>query len=141
MKSLKYLYVGAGLVSLALGIIGVFLPVLPTTPFLLLASFCFARSSKRLHSWLLSHRLLGSYITNYLTHKAIPASSKAWIIVLLWSSMLASMLLADKMAVTLILVAIGVGVSYHILTLRTLKPGFPERFAKPPIRYFPNQPS
>lgn len=121
MKLVKFLYIGAGLLSMALGFLGMFLPILPTTPFLLLASFCFARSSGKLHYWLMNHRVFGKYITNYLTHKAIPVSSKVWIIVLLWSSMLVSMLMVGKMIVTIILIAIGLGVSYHILTLRTLK--------------------
>lgn len=57
-----------GVISLGLGIIGVFVPGLPTTPFLLLTAVLFARGSHRMHNWLINHKILGKYITNYKTH-------------------------------------------------------------------------
>ena len=72
----RLLLVIAGSISLAFGVIGIFLPVLPTTPFLLLASFCYVRSSERLHRWLLEHRVFGKYIYNYEVHRAIPKKTK-----------------------------------------------------------------
>ena len=65
-----------GLTSLALGVIGIVLPLLPTTPFLLLSAFCFARSSDRLHGWLVTHRLFGPMIDNWHRHRAIARSAK-----------------------------------------------------------------
>ncbi|WP_207791527.1 YbaN family protein [Sandaracinobacteroides saxicola] len=65
------LWIAFGLTALSLGAIGVVLPLLPTTPFLLLAAFAFARSSPRLHSWLLGHRLFGPFIENWHRHGAI----------------------------------------------------------------------
>jgi uncharacterized protein len=65
-----------GLISLGLGIIGIFLPLLPTVPFLLLATFCFARSSERLHGWLLSHPKLGPPIENWSRSGAISRRAK-----------------------------------------------------------------
>ncbi len=65
-----------GLASLLLGFVGIFLPLLPTTPFLLLAAFCFARSSDRLHRWLLTHPVFGPMIENWRRHRAIARSAK-----------------------------------------------------------------
>ncbi|MDR2823760.1 MAG: YbaN family protein, partial [Prevotellaceae bacterium] len=58
---MKYLLIVLGVISLAWGVLGIFLPLLPTTPFLLLSAFLFARSSEKLHSWLLNHKILGKY--------------------------------------------------------------------------------
>lgn len=66
----------AGFVSLALGIVGIFLPLLPTTPFLLLAAFCFARSSERVHTWLVEHPTLGPPIAHWREHGAISRRAK-----------------------------------------------------------------
>lgn len=65
-----------GLASLSLGIVGIVLPLLPTTPFLLLSAFCFARSSDRLHDWLLAHRIFGPLLENWRRHRAIARSAK-----------------------------------------------------------------
>ncbi len=65
-----------GLASLSLGFVGIFLPLLPTTPFMLLSAFCFARSSDRLHHWLLSHKIFGPMIENWRRHRAIARSAK-----------------------------------------------------------------
>ena len=69
-RFVKALYFIAGTVCLILGIIGIILPILPTTPFLLLAAGCYARSSERFYNWLLNNRILGSYIRNYREGKA-----------------------------------------------------------------------
>ncbi len=65
-----------GLASLSFGIVGIVLPLLPTTPFLLLSAFCFARSSDRLHDWLLAHRSFGPLIENWRRERAIARSAK-----------------------------------------------------------------
>lgn len=72
----KALWIGAGFVALILGAVGVVLPLLPTTPFLLLAAMCFARSSQRLHDWLLGHRLFGPLILAWRREGAIPRRAK-----------------------------------------------------------------
>ncbi len=75
---MQYLWAGLGLLCVALAMIGVALPLLPTVPFLLLAAFFFARSSSRLHNWLLSHRTFGPMIVDWQSSGAIrPAAKKA----------------------------------------------------------------
>ena len=119
-KSLKkYLLIFAGSISLALGIIGVLLPVLPTTPFLLLSSFCYIRSSNRLYNWLINHKIFGSYIYNYLTYRAVKKSVKIGALIFLWFSLLISILIVSNLHLRIFLVAVGVSVSIHLLTLKT----------------------
>ncbi|WP_170582228.1 YbaN family protein [Ruegeria arenilitoris] len=75
---MHYLWATFGLLCVALAMIGIALPLLPTVPFLLLAAFCFARSSSRLHNWLMSHRTFGPLILDWQTSGAIrPAAKKA----------------------------------------------------------------
>jgi uncharacterized membrane protein YbaN (DUF454 family) len=73
---MEYLLIVLGIISLAVGILGIFLPLLPTTPFLLLSAFLFARSSEKLHSWLLNHKILGKYICDFLQDRTIPLRIK-----------------------------------------------------------------
>ena len=65
-----------GILAVVLGVVGIVLPILPTTPFLLLAAFCFDRSSPKLHNWLISHAHLGPVISNWHEHGAVPRSAK-----------------------------------------------------------------
>jgi len=117
----KYLFIFLGSISLVLGIVGVLVPVLPTTPFLLLSSFFYLRSSNRLYQWLIHHRIFGSYIYNYLTYKAVKQSSKIGAIVFLWFSLLISIFIVTSLHLRIFLVVVGICVSIHLLTLRTLK--------------------
>ena len=117
----KGLLIAAGFLSLGLGTIGIVLPVLPTTPFLLLAAYCFLRSSKRLHHWLLHHPLFGRYIYHYLQYRAVKKSAKITAIALLWPSLLFSMYLVGKPWVAVMLVIIGSAVTWHILSLKTYR--------------------
>lgn len=116
----KYLLIGLGILSLVLGVIGIFLPVLPTTPFLLLSSFCFLRSSKRLYTWLINHKVLGIYIYNYITYKSVKANTKVFALVFLWVSMIISISIVPFVYIKILLVAIATGVTIHILSLKTL---------------------
>ena len=72
----RLLWRGAGAIALALGILGIPLPLLPTTPFLLLAAFCFSRGSERLHDWLVTHPRLGPPIHQWREHGAISRRAK-----------------------------------------------------------------
>ncbi len=110
----------AGTVCVALGIHGVFLPLLPATPFLLLASACYMRGSERLHRWLLGNRYLGPYITNIRDKRGLPVRAKVYTLALLWASILFSVYRLDGALLTGLMMAVGAGVSALILSLRTL---------------------
>lgn len=77
---MRFALLGAGFTCVGLGVLGVFLPVLPTTPFMLLAAACFARSSPRFHAWLLNHRLFGPLIREWQEHRSIPKRTKYYAI-------------------------------------------------------------
>lgn len=116
----KCLLIIIGTISLVLGITGLLLPVLPTTPFLLLSSFCYLRSSQRLYRWLMSRKVFGSYIYNYLTHKAVPRNTKVFSIIFLWITLIISMILIRHWYVRAFLVLVGIGVSIHMAMLKTI---------------------
>ncbi len=110
-----------GVLSVGLGTAGIFLPLLPTTPFLLLAAACFSRSSDKLYQWLIGHKWFGRYIKNYREHKAIPMPSKIVILMLLWGTLgFTTIWIISALAVRVLLLIIGVGVTMHVLSLKTL---------------------
>ncbi len=112
----------AGTLLVGLGIIGILVPVLPTTPFLLLAAACYARSSQRFYHWLLNNKWFGNYIKNYIQRKGVPLKVKILAITWLWITIGFSVVFAvEVFLVRLILVVIAIGVSIHILCLRTLR--------------------
>ncbi len=117
----KHLLAAAGLVSLALGVLGIFLPILPTTCFLLFAAYCFARSSPRLHDWLLNHRWLGPRIKLYMEHRAVTRRTKIVALATLWGSILLSAILVRNLIVGGILLLVAVAVSVHLLSLKTYR--------------------
>ena len=106
---------------LTLGIIGIFVPILPTTPFLLLAAWLLARSSKRLHAWLLNHKILGSYIKDFQEHKALPIHVKVVSVSNLWLTLVCSMVWFSngKVWLILLLTLTGIAVTWHILSYKT----------------------
>lgn len=120
MSIKKFLLAGIGFLAITLGIIGIFIPLLPTTPFLILASYCFLRSSNRWYNWLIHHKLLGKYIYNYLKYKAVPFRTKISAIIILWVSIIFSIILTTNLHVLIVLIVVGVGVSMHLLSLRTI---------------------
>lgn len=122
---LKWFLVAVGCVSLALGAAGVLLPILPTTPFLLLAAFCFARSSQRLHGYLINHRVFGTYIGNYYNHAMTP-SHKARTLAVLWFGIIVSVLLIGKLIPAIILPLIAAAVSTHLIRLQPQPEKAPE---------------
>ncbi len=104
---------------MGLGLVGVVVPVLPTTPLLLLAAFLFARSSPRFHAWLLGNRLFGSYLRNYLEGRGLPLHAKIFTVSLLWASILLSVLvLTTNLVARIALLAVAAAVTLHIVTLR-----------------------
>ena len=111
----------AGVVCVVLGVLGVFLPLLPATPFLLLASACFLRGSERLHRRLLTHRHLGPYITNIKDRKGLPLRAKVYTLALLWASVVFSAYRFGLSPVSFALVACGLGTTWFVTRLKTLK--------------------
>lgn len=89
-RAVRVALVVAGIAFVGLGILGAFLPVLPTTPFMLLAAACFARSSPRFHQWLLRHRTFGPIVSEWERHRAIPYRTKIWAIVLMSATLAVS---------------------------------------------------
>ena len=119
---LRRLLIVAGTFFLVLGIIGIFLPILPTTPFLLLAAWCYVRSSKRFYNWLITNKWFGTYIKNYQEGKGVPLKVKVLSIFFLWLTILLSAIfIINNFYIRIILILIAVGVTIHILTIRTLK--------------------
>ena len=120
---IRLILIVLGAIALALGILGVFLPLLPTTPLLLLAAALWMRSSERLYKRLLNHRYLGTYIRNFREHRAIPLRAKIYALTLLWGTLLYCIfsLFSDQHGVQLLLAGVLVGVSWHILSYRTLR--------------------
>ena len=112
-----------GSMALALGIVGIFVPVLPTTPFLLLAAALYARSSPNLHRRLLDNKYLGSYIRNFQEHRALPLRVKIISVSLLWGAMFYSVFFAVEAHewAQVLLIVIATAVSLHILSFDTLK--------------------
>lgn len=119
---IQWLLIAAGTFFLGLGLVGIFIPVLPTTPFLLLAAACFARSSKRFYEWLLNNKWFGSYIKNYREGRGIPMNVKLVTISVLWITILISVFLViQDLWLELLLLLIASAVTIHILTIKTFK--------------------
>ena len=113
----RYLLLAVGWLSVALGFIGIFVPVLPTTPFLLLAAACFVRSSQRLYNWLVMHPRLGPWFRDYLDGNGIPLKGKVYAIGTMWLSIGISCWL-----VPLVWARIGMLISATLVTLYILRP-------------------
>jgi uncharacterized membrane protein YbaN (DUF454 family) len=116
----KYFFIFLGTISLVLGFIGLFLPIIPTTPFLLLTSFCYLRGSKRLHHWLINHKIFGEYIYNYITYGGVKLNVKIGSIIFLWLSLSISIFVVNIFLMRLGLLVIGIAVSFHIVSLKTI---------------------
>jgi hypothetical protein len=120
----RALLVLVGLLSVGLGVLGIFLPLLPTTPFLLLAAACFARSSPRLSRWLHGNRWFGAFLCRYRRGEGMPRHAKILTLILLWGSLAASAWLAvpgQWWPLRIVLLLVGVGVTVHLLCIRTYR--------------------
>jgi uncharacterized membrane protein YbaN (DUF454 family) len=117
---LKILYIVLGGVSLGLGIVGIFLPVLPTTPFLLLTAALWMRGSPRLYERLMAHPHLGSCIRDFREYRAIPLRAKIVSVAMLWTTiMLYAFLAVHAWWLRALLIAIAIAISIHILSFKT----------------------
>ncbi len=119
-KAVKALLLFVGWLSVILGVIGIFLPIMPTTPFLLLAAACFVRSSPKFYQWLVGHPRLGKYLVYYLEGKGIPLKAKIYTIALITISMSVTTYIVPVTAVKILLPLIGVLVALYIVRQPTL---------------------
>ncbi len=116
----KAILIFVGTVCVGLGVLGMFLPLLPTTVFLLMGAYCYSKSSERFHNWLLTNKLCGKYISNYKSGRGITLLQKISTIAVLWASIAFSVwMMNGKLWVSVLLAAVAVGVSVHILWLKT----------------------
>ena len=114
----------AGFLCIFLGILGIFLPVLPTTPFLLLAAVCFMRSSPRFYHWLLNNRWFGEYIRSYREGRGVSLAHKITSISLLWLTIGASAcFFVQQVWLKVVLIIIATGVTIHLARIKTATPG------------------
>jgi len=127
----NWLLIAAGFTSLSAGVIGIFVPVLPTTPFFLLAAGCFMKSSDRLYRWLTGHKKFGPYIDNYVKYRAVSKQSKVISILVLWTVMLSTIVFGiTQLWLKALLVCIAGGVTVHLVLLKTLTPEMMEKSEK-----------
>jgi len=128
-KLVRTLWLIAGTICVVLGAIGIVLPILPTTPFLLAAAACYYKSSPRMHRWLLNNKWFGEYIRNYQEGKGLTIKTKITALTVLWITigfstvfMLNRLLPAQLvLPIQLIMIAVAIAVSTHILRLPTFK--------------------
>ena len=114
----KKLFIVVGIICVVLGTIGVFLPVLPTTPFLLLASYCFSRSSQKFNEKLLNNKFIGRYIRDYVENKTMRLRDKITTLVILWAGIISTIIFTHlKWYVDVILLVVAVSVSIHIILI------------------------
>jgi uncharacterized membrane protein YbaN (DUF454 family) len=119
-KLKRKLLIVAGTISTAIGVVGIFVPILPTTPFLLLAAACYLRSSRKFYHWLLKNRFFGAYVRNYLQGRGMPLKLKILTILLLWVTIACSATFAvQALIIRVILALIAIGVTVHIILIKT----------------------
>jgi uncharacterized membrane protein YbaN (DUF454 family) len=118
----RLLFVSLGTLFLGVGLVGIIVPILPTTPFLLLATSFYARGSDKFHNWLLNNRILGAYIKHYIDGKGMPLKIKLFTIVLLWIAISSTVAFAvDELVLRIVLVLVAIGVSVHIALIKSYK--------------------
>ena len=115
----RKLLIVAGTLSTGLGIIGIFVPILPTTPFLLLAAACYMRSSERFYRWLISNRIFGAYVRNYIEGRGMPIRIKVLTILVLWLTIgLTATFGVQNMVIRIVLICVALGVTTHIILIK-----------------------
>ncbi len=116
----KYTYIILGFFFVGLGVLGIFVPLLPTTVFLLIASYFFAKSSDKYYNWLITNKYFGKFIRDYREGKGVPLKVKTISLTVLWATILFSVFFVVKVLwLKLLLIAIAIGVSWHLLSLKT----------------------
>jgi uncharacterized membrane protein YbaN (DUF454 family) len=119
-----------GLIAFGFGFLGLFLPVLPTTPLWLLAAYSFMRGSKSLYNWAMSFKTFNEIVTNFNIYRAIPLRIKIISIVTLWATICISSILITLMWVRVALLIIATAVTWHILSYPTLTDELRKKYAR-----------
>lgn len=119
MQGKRIFLIILGWFSLITGIIGIFLPLLPTTPLVLLAAWCFSKSSVRFHNWLIEHKFFGPIISDWQSSDGIPKRTRNRAILFMWFGMGISIIIVGRFWATLSLVIIGLSVSTYLLRMPT----------------------
>lgn len=116
----KYLFISLGFFFVGLGVLGIFVPLLPTTIFLLLAAYFFAKSSDKYYNWLMTNKYFGKFIRDYREGRGVPLKTKTVTVTILWVTILYSVFfIVELLWLKILLVAVAIGVSWHILSLKT----------------------
>jgi len=110
-------FTALGFIFLGLGAIGIALPVMPTTPFVLLAALCFSTGNNRIAGWLRRNRIFGPYIENIKTRKSVPAKLIAGSIIFVWTGLIISMSIMQTLRINVLLIVVGLGVTIHLLKI------------------------
>jgi len=126
-KVVRFVYVTLGSLFVALAVLGIFLPLLPTTPFLLLAATCYAKGSERFYDWLMEHKWLGPYVKPFRSGKGMPLRAKVVTLSLMWLAMSSSAYFFIKpIFIIVLMVVVGIGVTIFLLRMPTLQISEPE---------------
>jgi len=119
---LRWIFFISGILLTGIGILGMFLPLLPTTVFFILAAWCYARSSQRFYLWIHKNKYFGKYLSDYTQKKGLSIGSKVATLIILWAGILLSVFLSgSQIYVNIILLLIAAGVTWHILAIKTIK--------------------
>jgi uncharacterized membrane protein YbaN (DUF454 family) len=126
-KIYKTLLIILGWILVALGFIGIFLPLMPTTIFLVLAAACFARSSDKFYNWLINHPRFGSFIKNYREHRGMPRKAKVIAVTMVILTIGSSALFfTQNIYIRSLLFVIAIGIITYLLSLKTIPDGISE---------------
>jgi len=121
-KLIRLLLIIIGTISVFFGVIGIFLPLIPTTPFLLLAAFCYAKSSDRFYTWLITNRFFGDYIRNYRERLGVKLAHKLFTILLLWLTIgYSALIIITNKWIKFTLLVIAIAVTIHLIRLKTYR--------------------
>jgi uncharacterized membrane protein YbaN (DUF454 family) len=121
-KMMRGIYIVVGTIALVIGAIGLFLPVIPTTPLVILAAACYYRGSERLHEWILSSKWFGETIKNYQAGRGLTRDTKARAISMMWAMILISAwFFVSNLFVRVAMIGVAVGVTVYLVRLPTLE--------------------
>ena len=119
-KFTRLFYLIFGFFNIVMGIIGLFLPVWPTTVFLILAAWSFMRSSEKYYFWLINNKIFGKFIYNYYHYRGITQKSRLKSLFFTWISLTGTIIIIDNLWIRLLMLVIGIGVTWHLYALKTL---------------------